>query len=121
MTEEIFKKAIEFVNETEDPISIGGGEPTCHPKFWDFLWYALIYYNAPYEENIWMATNGKKTEDAFKLLNLTKKGIISAVLSQDIYHEDIDYEVIRGFSEIKALNEVTIIKEAGRARFLYES
>ena len=122
MTFEVFSKCIEFANQTEDIISIGGGEPTCHPKFWEFLWYALINYNAPYEENrIWMATNGKKTEDALKLLNLTKKGIIAAVLSQDIYHEDIDYEVIKGFSSIKALNEVSRIVSSGRARFLYES
>ena len=122
MTPEVFQRAIEFSNQIEDHISIGGGEPTCHPKFWDFLWYALIHHNTTCEENkIWMATNGKKTEDALKLLNLTKKGIITAVLSQDIYHEDIDYEVVRGFSEIKALNEVSRIKEAGRARFLYES
>ena len=68
-----------------------------------------------------MATNGKKTEDALKLLNLTKKGIIAAVLSQDIYHEYIDDSVVDGFTEIKALNKVTRIVKSGRARFLYEA
>ena len=122
MTFEVFSKCIEFANQTEDIISIGGGEPTCHPKFWEFLWEALVTYNAPYAENrIWMATNGKKTEDALKLLNLSKNNIITAVLSQDIYHEDIDDSVVDGFTAIKAVNEVTRMASSGRAKFFYES
>ena len=122
MSEEVFRKCIEFANQTEDIIFIGGGEPTCHPKFWEFLCYALENHYVSYEENkIWMVTNGKKTEDALKLLNLTKKGIIMAVLSQDIYHEYIDDNVVDGFTAIKALNEVSRIVSSGRAKFFYGS
>ena len=74
-------------------LDIGGGEPTIHPNFWDFLGIALSYN----VENVWLATNGKKTATAIRLADLAKKGAISCRLSLDKYHDPIDQKVIDAF------------------------
>jgi len=95
-----FKRAVKLANHYGDTISIGGGEPTIHPKFWDMLGWAITHTD--HEENKpWLATNGKKTQDALRLASLAKNGVISCNLSQDPYHEPIDESVIRAFSTKK--------------------
>jgi len=93
MSVETFKKAIAFNDEC---ISIGGGEPTIHPQFWEFLRLAIGSC-----EYVWLATNGKKTDVALALAKLAKKGVISCDLSQDAYHDEIHIHVIKAFTKTK--------------------
>ena len=92
-----FKRAVKLANHYGDTISIGGGEPTVHPKFWDMLGWAITHTDCE-DNKTWLATNGKKTQDAIRLASLAKSGVISCDLSQDPYHETIDERVIRAFN-----------------------
>jgi MoaA/NifB/PqqE/SkfB family radical SAM enzyme len=92
-----FKRAVKLASENDQTISIGGGEPTVHPKFWDMLGWAITHTDHE-ERKPWLATNGKKTQDALRLASLAKSGVISCDLSQDLYHEPIDERVISAFS-----------------------
>ena len=54
--------AREWNNET---ISIGGGEPTIHPRFFDILKICLQDF-----DYVWMATNGSQTDSMYRLDNI---------------------------------------------------
>lgn len=81
------------IKGVDSPINIGGGEPTVHPKFWVFLVHTA-QYGTP-----WVGTNGKRTEDALRIAELARHGVIGATLSLDKWHEPIDKKVIRAFKE----------------------
>lgn len=74
-------------------ITLGGGEPTLHPLFWQFVAYGTAH------GRVWLATNGSVKETALTLCKLAKKGVMSVALSLDDYHDPIDEEVIEAFSE----------------------
>jgi len=95
MSLEVFKAAVE---ESGESVTIGGGEPTIHPQFWEFMVEVL---GNPNVDNVWLATNGAETETAIKLATLAKKGVIGCDLSQDEYHDAIHHSVIDAFSEVK--------------------
>jgi hypothetical protein len=119
------KMAIDFAvdNGFDEALSIGGGEPTLHPDFFEILKYALDSGC-----NVWMATNGSQTEVMKRLYNIiiendwdsfectceasldpddpdyyedcncqhdyiTADKRLSVALSMDIYHDPIDYWV----------------------------
>lgn len=91
MSPETFTKAIEMV--PGDYVSIGGGEPTIHPLFWQFLGQALGTC-----EGVWLATNGKETRTALALAGLAKGSeMLSVALSQDQWHENINPIVVDAF------------------------
>lgn len=92
MNIETYKKAILY----DEYITLGGGEPTLHPQFWEFIGLALGF-----GEYVWMATNGSITEIALVLAGMAKKGIMGCALSQDAYHDAIDERVIRAFTKEK--------------------
>jgi hypothetical protein len=48
---------------------------------------------------VWVATNGKRTEDAVKLAEMAAMGLISCQLSLSQYHEPIDQKVIDAFAD----------------------
>ena len=91
MALETFIKGIEQFDS--EAISIGGGEPTIHPRFWDFMIHAMA--NVEY---VWMATNGSKTKTSLLLAKMAAKGLVSVELSRDHFHSDIDPEVIQAFT-----------------------
>jgi MoaA/NifB/PqqE/SkfB family radical SAM enzyme len=63
---ETFINAIQFIRDRDDEtISIGGGEPTLHPRFFDILKICLDDFNY-----VWMATNGSKTKVMRRLSNI---------------------------------------------------
>lgn len=74
-------------------ISIGGGEPTLHKLFWQFLCEAIGSCEA-----VWLATNGSKTDIALTLAKMAKTGTIQCALSQDAYHDPIDPKVVDAFT-----------------------
>jgi len=94
----VFKKALDFCAENGDSPFIGGGEPTVHPKFWEFIGLVLGRAHELDTEYISLITNGKKTEDALALANLAKRGVLGVGLSQDEFHEEIDERVVEAFT-----------------------
>jgi len=101
MSLQTFRQALEY---SEDTVAIGGGEPTIHPLFWQFLGEAMACC-----EDVWLATNGKMTETALALAGLAKRGIIGCDLSQDDYHEPVDPRVVEAFTvdQKRAYNSTT--------------
>lgn len=95
MSLETFRKAIQW---EEESLSIGGGEPTLHPLFWQFIGEALAV-----SDYVWLATNGKETKTALVLAKLAKRGVLACELSRDDYHEDIDPEVVEAFTRERKL------------------
>lgn len=112
----------EYLGDTS--ISIGGGEPTVHPNFWEMVRRALTYND---ENNVWLATNGKRKADALvlaalnrgwdwiydtlgnddKLFNAIKGATnendwdrFSCELSLDAYHAPIDPHVVAQFKNL---------------------
>ena len=49
----------------EESITLGGGEPTLHPRFFDILEYSLRNF-----ENVFFVTNGSQTEKMFRIANI---------------------------------------------------
>lgn len=85
-----------------DTISIGGGEPTLHPRFFDILKECLREF-----DYVWMATNGSKTKIMYRLASIIENrdyenfeyGIfqedkLSVALSQDCFHDPIDERIV---------------------------
>ena len=93
MTLETFKNALDYT----DYVSLGGGEPTIHPKFWEFFGLALGHCS----EGLWLATNGSMTEIALTLAKIAKKGVIGCSLSRDEWHDPIDQRVVDAFKVSK--------------------
>lgn len=93
MSVKTWNKAIALAENYDSSISIGGGEPTLHKKFWNFLMESIGSC-----ENVWLATNGSIKKTALTLAKMAQKGIIGCALSQDDYHDPIDQEVINAFN-----------------------
>lgn len=74
-------------------ITIGGGEPTIHPDFWKIIDYSLKYGHP------WLCTNGKLRDFALKLADLSRKNVLTAVLSLDKWHDPIEQCVIDAFKK----------------------
>jgi len=93
MDEKTFLAAVKFAADRGEYVAIGGGEPTIHPKFWQFLGIALGEC-----EYVWLATNGKETRTALALAGLAKGSErLSVALSQDDWHEPINPIVVDAF------------------------
>ena len=92
-----FLRSLELASTYGEHVSIGGGEPTVHPLFWDFLGLALGHCEEP--ELLWLATNGYRTEDALQLAVLARRGILGVTLSRDSFHSPIDDQVVRAFTK----------------------
>jgi MoaA/NifB/PqqE/SkfB family radical SAM enzyme len=99
MSRETFLKACKIAEDYGETLFIGGGEPTLHPLLFDFIGIALSFaYDDPV---VGIVTNGKLTEPARRLAQMARQGIISADLSQDIYHEPIDPDIVALFQKNK--------------------
>jgi len=96
MSRKTFIAATNLAAEYGQGIDIGGGEPTIHPLFWDFMGIALSHKS--HCENIWLATNGSIKDIAIALAEMAKTGVISVRLSRDQFHDKIDNEVIKAFT-----------------------
>jgi hypothetical protein len=73
-------------------VNIGGGEPTCHPHFWDIMDMAMDYHR-----RIWVVTNGKIASSAIRLAKMAERGWVKCGLSLDKWHEPISQDVINAF------------------------
>ena len=103
------EQAIRWGSAIDDyAMCIGGGEPTNHPRFFDILRQALIYY-----EDVHMVTNGSNTKAMFRLADIISgepeffedeeiqdnaiwdgDHKLHVALSQDQYHDPIDPRIV---------------------------
>jgi MoaA/NifB/PqqE/SkfB family radical SAM enzyme len=90
MSLETFRNALKSGDKS---ITLGGGEPTMHPLFWQILGESIA--NSEY---VWLATNGSNTEISIALAKIAQKGVIGCALSQDRFHDPIDHTVIDAFT-----------------------
>ena len=88
MSMEIFKACL----KEDDIITLGGGEPTIHPDFWNFLVESIATVDETF-----IITNGSMTETSIILAKLIDKEVIGGQLSLDPYHDVIDERVERAF------------------------
>jgi len=125
MSQAVFDKAIAIAKEYSLWVTLGGGEPTLHPKCLDWVMQASLELvdvslelDAP---AVLVVTNGKKKSVAIQLAKLAKLGVIQAEVSQDEFHEPIDPETVKVFERYAAVRNVTgqygdlPVIDAGRA------
>jgi hypothetical protein len=110
-----FKKAVDISVREDGLVIIGGGEPTVHPKFYEFMEYALGF-------NVDITTNGKIKDRALYLLDLAKNRKINLTLSLDKFHDPINCDVQKLYEEyaIKGLVGINVVKKPefiGRALY----
>ena len=98
MSREVAFAALQLAEDRGDDLTIGGGEPTLHPLFWDILGLALGRV-AACDIPVLVVTNGSMTKDALRLADLARRGVISAALSQDSWHDPIDPKVVKAFTK----------------------
>lgn len=99
MTMEVFKAACKIARDHDEGITIGGGEPTVHPRFWEIFGVALGHLVGG-DMSLYVVTNGKNTKTALALANIAW-GPIYVDLSQDDFHESIDERVVKEFTKKK--------------------
>jgi organic radical activating enzyme len=109
--------SIAFARGYTESISIGGGEPTLHPRFFDVLKMCLENF-----DYVWLATNGSQTASMYRLANIIngedypdcecseedidnglcecwndtiyQEDKLSVALSQDCFHDPIDNRIV---------------------------
>jgi len=86
MSLETFQKVCDLVSALEINLSLGGGEPTLHPQFWQFFGLALKA-TAGNEIGVFVATNGSIEDSAVALAQLAQKGVLCCRLSIDQFHD----------------------------------
>lgn len=113
MPKNILDQAIYFTSQWDDVISIGGGEPTLHPDFFDILETCINNFSS-----VWMATNGSQTSKMYRLADIINgtdypectcdypddcscvaEGIygvdkLAVALSQDYWHDPINPKIV---------------------------
>ena len=90
------KKALEVFGA--ENVSIGGGEPTIHPQFWEIFGIVMGASLLSCDLVPSLVTNGSMTDISLALAALAQKGAIGCSLSQDDYHDPIDEKVVRAFT-----------------------
>ena len=120
MSQAVFDKAVDIAVRYGCDITIGGGEPTLHPKCIDWVMQAAMATVDQSLENdfpnVLIVTNGSLTEKAIKLAKLAHLGMIQADLSQDIWHDEIDEKVVKEFSRYNHPDRVDRIRLGGSER-----
>lgn len=106
MSREVFEKALDFAESYGEFVTLGGGEPTLHPDFHEYLIKAIAQGE---EQSVFVATNGTVSKTAKLLHKLTKAGVISCELSMDEFHEmeKVKPEVIQLFTADRMIRDVS--------------
>jgi MoaA/NifB/PqqE/SkfB family radical SAM enzyme len=78
-------QGIKFANGWDETITIGGGEPTLHPDFWEILRECLGFF-----DYVWMATNGSQTHIMYDLSALLDEGFCHPEQECTCEQEDLD-------------------------------
>ena len=102
MSNEVFMKALDITEGLYDSLTLGGGEPTLHPNFRNFLLDAInIDYCGDYP--VFIITNGSVKKHALLIVKLVKGELLRAELSTDRYHDYsmVDEEVREAFESLE--------------------
>lgn len=115
MSLKTYRKALIFAESRGSIVSLGGGEPTIHPSFWQMFGEAM----ASDAEGVWLATNGSQTSTAMALARLARNNErFSVTLSQDVFHDPINWKVVEEFRrcgcEIRDVSDKVV--NTGRAK-----
>lgn len=103
MPKETFQRSIALAAKYYQLVTIGGGEPTLHPLFNEYMQYSMwemAGINNDFDlPPVGVITNGTSTKVALKIAQLAKVGVIWAGLSKDGYHDSsmVDDEVFDAF------------------------
>ena len=106
MDGDVYLRALELAARHGDHITLGGGEPTLHKRFFDFLDKAIAYYNAgSLDIAPLVVTNGKLVTKARRLLDeyVEMDDPVWVDLSQDEWHDPIRPEVVRRFQAFQRM------------------
>ena len=103
MTRENFDKAVALAVAQDITLTIGGGEPTLHPQFKDFVlhaqWELAPLSNSLGDAAVSIITNGSNTSISLTLAHLAEVGTIHAAVSRDEWHDPIDPRVYDAFTK----------------------
>lgn len=103
MSDETFGAALELACNIGSPVTIGGGEPTLHPKFKQFFIEAAeAYQRKQLELPPLVITNGSITKIGHWLLDLfeNEQFEVCIALSQDAYHNEIDQYLVERWNRV---------------------
>lgn len=81
---QMFKTCVNVANSFGESISIGGGEPTLHPKIIEMLAYAIANCD---EIQPWISTNGTNKNVCEFMMKLAKGGLLGLQFSIDEFHD----------------------------------
>lgn len=126
----IFQKALSVAIDHGDYVTIGGGEPTMHPRFFEYLNMVREEQRRDnFEITPFLVTNGKAYGKADRLLRILEReqGLgehtISVNLSRDQWHDAIDGRIVRRYHQLKVMTKnlidfrsVTKIAPVGRGK-----
>jgi len=96
MSLETFKAALRLAERRDEYLVIGGGEPTVHPQFLEFLGLAIVHDPMP-DITPLVITNGKRKQVALRLAQLARNGVVQAELSIDEWHDPVAEQVVEAF------------------------
>ena len=65
MTDDVWRQAISYAQVYTEYISLGGGEPTLHPKLFEILKQSLEAFGY-----VWFATNGSQSESMYRIADI---------------------------------------------------
>ena len=103
MSEEDFHSCVALAKNYGETLCIGGGEPTLHPQFKEFLMYSVWELMGVSELThgpaVDLTTNGTDTETTLILAKMAQMGLISCSLSKDQYHDTVDERVYKAFQK----------------------
>jgi hypothetical protein len=114
---DMFRHIMKQASEYEDTVTIGGAEICMYDNFEQMIGIIACYSNK--DNPPFIVTNGSIKDRALLLNRLAISGIIGCELSQDEFHDSIDYEVIDKFNDRSAIRNVTkrnSLIYAGRAK-----
>jgi len=100
MTLKTAERALKLFANYESRCTIGGGEPTLHPQFFELLGLALSYNAYNFDDvKVLVVTNGKVKERALRLGKMGRADILHVELSQTDFHDPISDEVLDFYSK----------------------
>jgi MoaA/NifB/PqqE/SkfB family radical SAM enzyme len=89
------------MEDRDSGMCIGGGEPTLHRNFETMLMLAIEASIQSYNEGgVHVVTNGSVKKRALLLAELARRGVVTAALSQDKYHDSsmVHERVVKAFT-----------------------
>lgn len=120
MSQAVFNKALQLAFDFNQDVTLGGGEPTLHPKCVEWaVQAAAALVDVSFDQDgpaVLVITNGKKKDAAIKLAKLARAKIIQAELSQDPWHDPIDPDTVDFFERYSWIRNVSRgVRARGRA------